>query len=604
MFDVVEPATQSGFGNNNGVRPRARGKFLIELIKPSHYDDDGYVIQWWRGWIPSNSLSCLYGIAFDAKTRRVLGDDVDIEIETYDETNSVVPLRRIIRRFRRNGLAGLVCLVGVQSNQFPRAMDLARILRRNGIAVIIGGFHVSGCVSMLPELTPELKEAIDLGITLFAGEAEGRLDEILQAAYGKRLRPLYNFVQDLPSLEGRPVPYLPRELIRHNLGNISSFDGGRGCPFSCSFCTIINVQGRKSRYRSADDIERLVRANHGSGVTTYFITDDNFARNRNWEAIFDRLIELREKHHFRIHLTIQVDTLCHKIARFVEKAARAGCKRVFIGLENINPDSLKGASKGQNRITEYRAMLQAWRKVGVLTYAGYILGFPNDTPESIARDIAIIQRELPIDILEFFMLTPLPGSKDHKDAYLRADRLDPDLNRYDLEHVTTDHARMTAEQWQSIYDRAWHLYYSPQHIETLIKRAIGSGISPARLTSMIFTFYASHAFEKVHPLQSGALRRKRRKDRRHELPRESPLVFYPRRAGEILRTYVPALRFLWRLTRLRHRLARDPSVRHYTDLAMTPLDHELDEDLALYEATEGARKVAAQARVRAVAMRA
>ena len=64
-------------------------------------------------------------------------------------------------------------------------------------------------------------------------------------------------------------------------------------------------------------------------------------------------------------------------------------------------------------------MLQAWRKVGVLTYAGYILGFPNDTPESIARDIAIIQRELPIDILEFFMLTPLPGSKDHKDSFMR-----------------------------------------------------------------------------------------------------------------------------------------------------------------------------------------
>src|SRR5271154_2341289 len=247
ILDVVEPATQSSFASDNGVRPPGGGKFLIELIKPSHYDDDGYVIQWWRGWIPSNSLSCLYGLAFDAKTRRVLGDDVDIEIETYDETNSVVPLRRIIRRFRRNGLAGLVCLVGVQSNQFPRAMDLARILHRNGITVIIGGFHVSGCLSMLPELTLELKEAMDLGITLFAGEAEGRLDEILQAAYGKRLRPLYNFIQDLPGLEGQPPPYLPRELIRHNLGNISSFDGGRGCPFSCSFCTIINVQGRKSR---------------------------------------------------------------------------------------------------------------------------------------------------------------------------------------------------------------------------------------------------------------------------------------------------------------------------------------------------------------------
>src|SRR5208337_3349806 len=164
--------------------------------------------------------------------------------------------------------------------------------------------------------------------------------------------------------------------------------------------------------------------------------------------------------------------------------------------------------------TEYRKMLQAWKRAKVLTYAGYILGFPSDTPQSIERDIHIIQRELPIDMLEFFMLTPLPGSKDHQEMYQRGDRLDPDLNKYDLEHVTTDHPRMTGEQWQSIYDRAWHLYYSPEHIETLIKRAIGSGINPARVTSMIFTFYASHAFEKVHPLQSGAVRRKRRKDRR------------------------------------------------------------------------------------------
>jgi len=601
MGNAAQPGAQLGKRHTNGAAApgsRKRKTFLVELIKPSHYDEDGYVIQWWRGWIPSNSLSCLYGLALDARGRRVLGDDIDLEIEAHDETNSVIRLGRIIRRFRR-GQSGVVCLVGVQSNQFPRAMDIARTLRRHGIQVVMGGFHVSGCLSMIPEMTPELKEALDLGVTLFAGEAEGRLDEILRAAYERRLKPLYNFIQELPGLEGQPPPYLPRQNISHNLGNISSFDGGRGCPFSCSFCTIINVQGRKSRYRSADDVERLIRANHGSGVTTYFITDDNFARNRNWEAILDRIIELREKRRLRIHLTIQVDTLCHKIPRFVEKAARAGCKRVFIGLENINPDSLKGASKGQNRITEYRAMLQAWRKVGVLTYAGYILGFPTDTPETIARDIGIIQRELPIDMLEFFMLTPLPGSKDHQDMYQRGDRLDPDLNKYDLEHVTTDHPRMTAAQWQSIYDQAWHLYYSREHIETLIKRSIAASINPARLTSMIFTFYASHAYEKVHPLQCGVFRRKRRKDRRSGLPRENPLVFYPRRAREILSTYVPALLFLWKLTRLRHRLEQDPAARRYSDLAITPLPDELTDTLALFEATDAARAVAARARVRA-----
>jgi hypothetical protein len=95
---------------------RQRAKFILELIKPSHYDDDGYVIQWWRGWIPSNSLSVLHGLAREAQSRQVLGEEADIEIDAFDETISVIPLKGIIRRFRRNGMRGLVCLVGVQTN--------------------------------------------------------------------------------------------------------------------------------------------------------------------------------------------------------------------------------------------------------------------------------------------------------------------------------------------------------------------------------------------------------------------------------------------------------------------------------------------------------
>ena len=174
------------------------------------------------------------------------------------------------------------------------------------------------------------------------------------------------------------------------------------------------MQGRKSRYRNADDVEAIVRANLAQGIHYFFITDDNLARNKNWEAIFDRLIQLREVDKLKFSFVIQVDTLCHKIPNFIEKAARAGVKRVFIGLENINPDSLVGAKKKQNRIADYREMLLAWKKVALLHLCGYILGFPTDTPETIVRDIKIIQRELPLDILEFFCLTPLPGSEDHK----------------------------------------------------------------------------------------------------------------------------------------------------------------------------------------------
>ena len=96
-----------------------------------------------------------------------------------------------------------------------------------------------------------------------------------------------------------------------------------------------------------------------------------------------------------------------------------------------------GAKKRQNKIWEYRVMLQAWRKQKVMTWAGHIPVFRPTRRKSIARDIEIIKKELPLDILEFFFLTPLPGSEDHKVLYHKGVAMDPDMNKYDLEHVIT-----------------------------------------------------------------------------------------------------------------------------------------------------------------------
>ena len=430
-------------------------KFLLVLVKPSHYDDDGYVIRWWRSMIPSNSLAAIYGIAADCAERRVLGPDVDIDIEVIDETNTRVDMPALVARFARNGNFGMVALVGVQSNQYPRALDIARPFRAAGVQVVIGGFHVSGCLSMLDGNAVDLDACRDISVAMFAGEVEGRLDMLLRDAAAGRLAPLYDFMKDLPAMEGTPVPFLPKRYVTRTVGISASFDAGRGCPYQCSFCTIINVQGRKSRYRSADDVESLVRLNWAQGIDRFFITDDNFARNQEWEAIFDRLITLREKDGIPIGLLVQVDALCHKIPNFVEKAKRAGVTRVFIGLENINPENLASAKKRQNKITEYRKMLLAWKAQGIMTLAGYILGFPADTPETIRRDIAIIQKELPLDILEFFCLTPLPGSEDHQVLWKNGIAMDPDLNTYDAEHVCTAHSKMSREEWDAIYQEAW-----------------------------------------------------------------------------------------------------------------------------------------------------
>jgi hypothetical protein len=579
-------------------RRRRREPFNLFLIKPSHYDDDGYVIQWARSEIPSNTMAALNGIALDCIDRGTLGKSVDIRITAQDETNTRIEPRKIIRSIQAGGGRGLVALVGVQTNQFPRAMDIARPLRAAGVPVCIGGFHASGSLSMLPKPPAEIQEAWDLGISIFAGEAEGRFDEVLADAYRNEIKPLYNHLSDLPGLDGTPVPILPRNRVKRNIDTRTSFDAGRGCPFQCSFCTIINVQGRKSRHRSADDIEKILRENHAQGVSRFFITDDNFARNRNWEAIFDRIIALREQHGMRFKFIIQVDTLCHLIPGFVEKAGRAGVRRVFIGLENINPDNLLAAQKKQNRITEYRAMLQAWKAIGAITYCGYIIGLPNDTPERVMRDIEIIKRELPVDLVEFFSLTPLPGSQDHRTLHAKNVWMDPDLNKYDLEHVCTGHPLMSREEFQDTYRGAWDAFYTPEHVETVMRRAAACGLKPKTIMRLALWFYGCQTIERVHPLQGGLLRRKYRRDRRPGLPVENPLVFHLRHAWDFVYKHMRLATLAWSYARACRRVTRDPAKRAYMDRAIAPVGDGDLEELEIFKASDSARGVARKARLK------
>ncbi len=559
-------------------RTIATRTFRIVLIKPSHYDDDGYVIQWRRSTIPSNSLASVYGLLQECAEARVLGPDVDIAIEVYDECNTILDVAGIADRVTAAG-RGLVALVGVQTNQFPRALDLARQFRARGLTVAVGGFHVSGCIAMLPELPADLKAAQDLGVILYAGEGEGRLQELLNDVDQGSPKPVYNHLDAMPNMAAAAIPVLPRDVVTRVAGHYTSFDAGRGCPFQCSFCTIINVQGRTSRYRTADDVEAIVRANAAQNVTRFFVTDDNFARNRNWEPILDRLIELRENHGFKIRLLLQVDTLCHKIPHFIEKAARAGCNAVFIGLENINPQSLMGAKKRQNKIWEYRDMLQAWKRAGVMTWAGYILGFPTDTPEGVARDIETIKRELPIDILEFFFLTPLPGSEDHKRLHMKGAWMEPDMNNYDLEHVCAEHPIMSADAWRGVYRDAWARYYTDAHVETTLRRARATGLSPKKIVDAMTVFSGSSRIERVHPLQFGYIRRKVRTQRRHGLPIVNPLVFYPWRAYDFAKVLAQWVTLALRYRAIYRRVVADPAGASYSDEALAAsadVDHEHD----------------------------
>jgi hypothetical protein len=152
-------------------------KFRIVLIKPSKYDDDGYVIRFWKGVLPSNTLNVLHGLTEAVKDSRVFGN-LPIEIVTFDETAESLPVKKIIRWSRRPATKLVVGLVGVQTNQFPRAFDLARQFRAAGIDVIIGGFHTSGTINMLGDQEPDIQALVKESITIVSGEVEENWAEI------------------------------------------------------------------------------------------------------------------------------------------------------------------------------------------------------------------------------------------------------------------------------------------------------------------------------------------------------------------------------------------------------------------------------------------
>jgi radical SAM superfamily enzyme YgiQ (UPF0313 family) len=521
-------------------------RFRIILIKPSKYDDDGYVIRFWKGVLPSNTLNVLHGLTDDVRRRGALGE-IDIEVITYDETAERLPVNKIIRWGRRPRTKLLVCLVGVQTNQFPRALDLARQFRAHGIDVMIGGFHTSGTISMLGEQEPDIQELFREGITAISGEVEGKWEGILADCLKGELKPMYHYAQDLQNLVDigdSPLPVTSPKTMKHFAQPaFGTADTSRGCPFACSFCTIINVQGRKMRERSPESIAALLRANYlEHGVTFYFFTDDNFARKKLWRETFLEIIKLREEG-IKVSFMMQVD-LAKKPKDFLPLAAKAGCTQVFIGMESVNPENLKAEGKAQNKVEEYQNIIKEWHDAGIVVHTGYIIGLPWDDHEGVKRDVDYLMNTIGPDQASFFMLTPLPGSQDHKEMKQRGEWMDPDFNKRDSFHATIEHPRMSAEQWTAAYEDAWQTFYSKENMIRVLSRWSHNPKVYWNLMSVFFWYKNAAIIEKQHPMIAGFFRFKDRTARRSGFAVDPLPVHLWKRAGEIARLMIAWMKFL------------------------------------------------------------
>ncbi|MBI2985758.1 MAG: radical SAM protein [Deltaproteobacteria bacterium] len=520
-------------------------KFRIVLIKPSKYDDDGYVIRFWKGVLPSNTLNVLHGLTEAVKRSGVFGD-LKLEIVTFDETTEKVPVKKIIRWGRHRSTKLVVGLVGVQTNQFPRAIELGRQFRAAGVDVIIGGFHTSGTINMLGEKEPDIQELVQESISIVSGEVEENWAEILADALHGRLKPIYSFAQDLRNLIDigkAPLPQMSPKTMRHFAKpNFGTADTSRGCPFACSFCTIINVQGRKMRERSPEAIAEMLRRNYREHrITFYFFTDDNFARKKLWRETFEEIIKLR-KEGIKISFMMQVD-LARKPKDFVRLAAEAGCTQVFIGMESVNPQNLKAEGKGQNKVEEYQKIIEEWHDAGVVVHTGYIIGLPFDTREQVPRDIRYLTDVIQPDQASFFMLTPLPGSHDHSEMKKRGEWMDPDFNKRDSFHATIKHPNMTAEEWTRVYEDAWKTFYSKENMIKILSRWNHNPKVYWNLMSVFFWYKNAALIEKEHPMIAGFFRLKDRLSRRPGFAVDPLPAHLWKRAKEVVDLFISWAKF-------------------------------------------------------------
>ena len=168
--------------------------------------------------------------------------------------------------------------------------------------------------------------------------------------------------------------------------------------------------------------------------------------------------------------------------------------------------------------------------------------------------------------------------------------MDPDINLYDLEHMVTRDPRMTRQEWQELYWSAWRTFYTPEHIETILRRAAASNCAMSRLQGNLYACSTTPELEGITPYQGGVLRRKYRRDRRPGMPIEPIWAFYPKLVSEFVTKNSRAIgKAIW-IARLCHRIRKDPNRYAYTDQAMRSVSADETETLEQFTQNEAARQ--------------
>jgi len=330
-------------------------------------------------------------------------------------------------------------LIGISFMTFnaPRAYEIADRLRAAGKTVVVGGYH--------PSLLPD--EAQRHADCVCVGEAEGTVPQMIADFRRGALKPRYT--SGPVSLAGLPIP--DRSLIRGaRYAPVDAVQATRGCPNTCSFCSITSFFHHRFRTRPVDEVIAELRT---LGSHLLFM-DDNLTATRTYALqLFERMAPLGKTWFSQCSIRIAYDN------RLLEAAAASGCRGLFIGLESLSQQNLASWGKKTNNSSEYEWAIRRIHEHGIGVIPGIVLGYDGDTTATFDQTLDFLLRTN-VDALQATVLTPFPGTPLFDEMAGQGRIIDRDWAHYDFRHVVFEPKRISARELQAGHDYVLTEFYS------------------------------------------------------------------------------------------------------------------------------------------------
>lgn len=444
----------------------------ILLITPSQLGDDGKPLRYRQANVPPLSLAVIAALTPERYAVRIVNDMV--EAIDYD---------------------GDYALVGItaMTSQAPRAYQIADRFRARGVKVLIGGIHAS----TVPDEAARHADAV------VTGEVETLWEQVIADLENGRLAERYA-PDGYPPLDRLIIPRWDGfnfDIYRKSVGAKRMprlpINTTRGCLYACKYCTVTKFYGHRYRHKP---IANVLAELDAAGADSYFFTDDNITCDPDYSKELFAAIKGRN-----IRWLSQASVQMLEHPDLIEAAGKAGCKSLYLGIESLNPESLRSMRKGFNKPEHYPELFERLERAGIRPFVGMILGLDQDTPETLQETLQFLLKHRVQNVF-LNIFTPLPGTDSYDEMEATGRIIDRDWSKYDIGHVVFQPVHFTPDELQQTYWRMYERIYSPAAIAgRVLSDAIGLRKSPSRLLrdTVLQVYMSRHVRDGENPLSMG-----------------------------------------------------------------------------------------------------